>query len=92
MLTVNIVCGGNQRTVEAKEVIAKATTISSFYDEIELIRYDDWPLLIGDGQVFVMNEAGSTVAKYDLRQNRESSEPKLHVAGSADEEARKQRL
>lgn len=70
MLTVNIQVSGNQITMEAKLVEAMSHNSSFTYDAVALTMPDNEIHMIHNGQIFVMNEAGSTVAKYNLGEGK----------------------
>lgn len=67
MLTVNIVGNGNQRTIEATEVVADSEVLKFTFDRARIFKPDGEIEDVTNGQVFVMNENGSTVARYDFR-------------------------
>lgn len=67
-VTIKMTCGAH-RTVEAKEVLANCNNSSSVHDEI-VIRFADGSEekhFYTDGEFFVMNDSGATVAKYGIR-------------------------
>jgi len=67
-VTIKMQCG-THRTVEAKEVLANCNNSSQVHDEI-VIRFADGSEekhFYTDGEFFVMNDSGATVAKYGLR-------------------------
>jgi hypothetical protein len=66
MLTVNIQVSDTQLTLEARQAKAVSAKVGGTYDAVELTKPDGEIYVIKDGRVFIMNEAGATVAKYDL--------------------------
>lgn len=71
MLTVNICHNGNQRTIEAREVTGRSCNNRFDYDEALVTGSDGEIFAVNEGRIFVMNEAGATVAKYDFAQPEE---------------------
>lgn len=72
MLTVNICHQGDQRTIEAREVTGRSNNSSFEFDEAQITGADGEIFSVREGQVFVMNEAGATVARYNFRQRVQS--------------------
>lgn len=66
MLTVNVFSGGTCETFEAKRVMAGSYEASAVYDEVHITRPDGEIETITRSDVYVMNDTGSTVAKYLL--------------------------
>jgi hypothetical protein len=71
MLTVKLIrCNGQESICEADEVVAEPTGIESQHTVFAHRANVPTQKLVDNGHVYVMNEAGQTVAKYWLGNDR----------------------
>lgn len=70
MLTVNMQTNGTQTTIEASKVIGRSDDPNSpVYTVVDIVLPDNEIITHRNGTFFVMNDCGSTVAKYYLTNN-----------------------